>query len=108
MSCRNTVTPPRSPRGGLEAYQELLGQLCRDPPQQGARGLPGAEQGQLHVPVSPKQEAAGQEADPHHAFQDPRRRVDATVKTNPRECGTHTRKGSGTASATPPGSRNGT
>lgn len=74
---------PSPPPGGSRPYQELLGQLLSDPLQQGAGGLLGAEQDQLHVPVSPKEEAFPQEADPHHAFQDPSRGAGTAVETNP-------------------------
>lgn len=75
-----------SPRGSWERagsapevacpYRQLQGQLLGDRPQQRVGGLLGAEQDQPHRPVSPQEEAFRQEADPHHAFQDPSGGVD--------------------------------
>lgn len=64
-------------------YRELPGQLLSNLLQQGVGGLLGAEQDQLHGPVSLQEETFRQEADSHHAFEDTSRGTDTAVKINP-------------------------
>lgn len=83
------VSKPRRSHAmhGRAPHRELEGQLLRDSAQQRAAGLLGAEQDQLHGPVSPQEEALRQQADPHHAFQDPSRGAWAAAETNPQTRG---------------------
>jgi hypothetical protein len=61
------------------------------------RGLLGAEQGQLHAPVSLKDQAFRQDAHPHDNFQDLRGGCCSPGKTEPRIF--HHGRGAGTPAA---------
>lgn len=52
-----------------QQYRQLLGQVLQDGAQEGLRGFLGAEQHQVDVLVSPKQQAFGQNSNPHDPLQ---------------------------------------
>lgn len=69
------------------AYRQLAGQLLLDPLQQGVRGLLGAQQDQLYTVVPAKDQALGQNANPHHSLEHPRWwGHQGTVGTKRQEC----------------------
>lgn len=69
------------------AYRQLSGQLLLDPLQQGVRRLLGAQQGQLYTVVPAKDQALGQNANPHHSLEHPRWwGHQGTVGTKRQEC----------------------